>query len=76
MTTTVDPRIAIAQRIMFVRNTGETESHIAFGWTNEAMCGARPVMREIGWTLGIEAQTPDHPICQNCREAYGAWMGA
>lgn len=75
MTTMTSPT-ALAS-LMFVRNTDDTESHMTLdGWTGEALCGSRPIMRTIGWTLGKTGSSEGLAICQECKDELGVSVKA
>ncbi len=63
----------------FVRNSGDDTSHIALGagyWTAEALCGARPRLRDIGWfSAAGSAYLAGLTVCEECKDANRARLG-
>lgn len=63
--------------LMFVRNTDDRQHHMTLdGWAGEALCGARPIMRTIGWMLGKTGSSEGLVICQECKDELGASVKA
>lgn len=67
-----------AARVGYYRDMNETESHLATGWTDQAFCGARPIMREIGWMFGADNAVFSGitEVCSECRESHRSLMDA
>jgi hypothetical protein len=58
-------------QVGYFRNMSETESHLATGWTAEALCGARPTMKGIGWMFGADNAVFSGiiDVCRECQDA-------
>lgn len=57
----------------YFRNTGDEEYHLANDWPSMSMCGSWPIMRQIGWTLGIPYGSfvaGDIKVCAECQNEY------
>lgn len=69
---------AAATKVGYYRNMSETESHLATGWQDQAFCGAKPIMREIGWMFGADNTVFSGitEICSECQQSYGSLMNA
>lgn len=65
-------------RVGYYRNMSETESHLATGWKDQAFCGARPIMREIGWMFGADNAVFSGitEVCSECQESRRSLMAA
>lgn len=57
-------------RMGFYRDTNDTVSHLANGWTAIAMCGLAPTMRTIGWTIGTDSGLNITAVCPECQNEY------
>jgi hypothetical protein len=58
-------------QVGYFRNMSEIESHLATGWKAEALCGARPTMRDIGWMFGADnaVYSGITSVCPDCQGA-------
>lgn len=64
--------VTMMPQVGFYRNMGETASHIATGWTNDAFCGTPPAIKGIGWMFGANNTVFSGitEICPECQDAY------
>jgi hypothetical protein len=65
----------MAAPIMFVRDSSDVDSHIATGWADQAFCGSKPYLKDIGWVHGADNTVfSGVTVCEDCRTAYGSLM--